>query len=380
MILIVYAWSMLLLWVGVSVYLLVQSRKVILLRHVSPLPDDAQPSVVVIIAVKDEELEVEAALRSVCNLTYRNYRILVINDRSTDNTPAILEKMVKLDSRLSLITINELEKGWLGKNYALYKGYQASSEEWLLFTDADVTFAPEALNKAMNLVLENKLDHLTVLPQVTSQSSLFMSVMNTFALMLEVKLRPWDVSDPSSKASMGVGAFNLVRKSAYEKAGTHSVISLRPDDDLKLGERIKKAHFRQEVAYGNGEIWLQWYTSLSHFINGLMKNTFSVANYNLFIALGMALSTFLLVVLPMPLLLLSGLPHILMAMVILLAQVSVMVSKKGLTARWWHALVIPFAGLVMVYIIIRSAILTLQQGGIYWRDSFYPLTELKKQT
>jgi hypothetical protein len=116
--------------------------------------------------------------------------------------------------------------------------------------------------------------------------------MNTFALMLDIKLRPWDISDPSSKASMGVGAFNLVRREAYEKAGTHLAISLRPDDDLKLGERIKHAGFKQDIVYGENEVSLEWYTSLPQFINGLMKNMFSVSNYNAGVAMSTAISTF----------------------------------------------------------------------------------------
>jgi uncharacterized membrane protein len=110
-----------------------------------------------------------------------------------------------------------------------------------------------------------------------------------------------------------------------------------------------------------------------------MKNTYSVSNYNFGVALATALSTFLILVLPVPLLLLSGFPYTLMGGGILLAQIAIMVFKKGVIANWWDALVIPFAGLVMVYIIIKSAILTIRQGGIYWRDSFYPLSELRKQ-
>jgi cellulose synthase/poly-beta-1,6-N-acetylglucosamine synthase-like glycosyltransferase len=370
---------MLVLWVGISVYLLINSRRVAFLKNQTPLQANEQPAVAVIIAVKDEEAEVEEALRSVCRLQYTNYRIVVINDRSVDKTPFILQEIAAHDPRISLITIEELPQGWLGKNHALYKGYQSSSEEWMLFTDADVLFAPQALDKAMQYTLQNRLDHLTVLPEVTSRSSLFKSVMNTFALMLEVKLRPWDVSKPLSKASMGVGAFNLVKRTAYEKAGTHMAFSLRPDDDLKLGERVKAAGGRQAVMYGNGEIWLEWYTSLPQFVQGLMKNTFSVSNYNLPTALAMALSTFLIIVLPVPLLLFSGWPGNLAGLIIILAQATVLFYKRGLTAKWWHALVIPFAGLVMTYIIVKSALLTIRQGGIYWRDSFYPLAELRKQ-
>ena len=379
MILTAYSIIMLLFWTGMSVYLVLNTRKICFLNDITPLLAEKCPSVAIVIAVKDEEAEVESALQSVCQLDYPHYRIIVINDRSTDGTAAILERMARQNDRLQLLTVEQLPTGWLGKNHALYQGYLAASEEWLLFTDADVKFAPATLRKAMQYVTEKRLDHLTALAEITSPSTLFKSVMNTFALMLDIKLKPWEISDPSSKASMGVGAFNLVKREVYEKAGTHRAISLRPDDDLKLGERIKGAGFAQDIVYGEKELSLDWYNNLSQFVNGLMKNMYSVSNYQLPIAMGTAITTFLLLVLPVPLLLVSGYPYALMSAVILLAQVLLMLLKRGIQAQWWHALMIPFAGLVMVYIIIKSTYITIKQGGIYWRDSFYSLAELRKQ-
>jgi cellulose synthase/poly-beta-1,6-N-acetylglucosamine synthase-like glycosyltransferase len=380
MVLTVYAILIALLWMGLSVYFIASSQKVPYLKAVPAFLDGPEPSVAIIIAVKDEEAEVAQALNSVCRLDYSNYRIIVINDRSTDQTPVILDKMAQAHPELSLITIKDLPQGWLGKNHALYKGYCASSEEWLLFTDADVIYNRMALKKAMSYAMANQSDHLAVLPQITSRSALFTSVMNTFALMLEIRHRPWDVSNPSSNAYIGIGAFNLIKRTAYEKAGTHTVISLRPDDDLKLGERIKAAGLRQGVLYGEKELSLQWYTSLKEFVRGLMKNSFSVSNYRLPVAIGMALLTFMFFVMPVPLLLVSGNVGRIMALVILASQTFLMLFKRGIRGRWWHALMIPFSGLVMVYILIVSALKTIKQGGIYWRNSFYPLTELKKQS
>lgn len=378
MILLIYAIAMLVLWVGVTLLLLINTRKIGFMKALSPELAEA-PAIAVIIAVKDEEAEVEEALQSVCRLQYPNFRVIVVNDRSTDGTAAILQRMAANDPRITVITIDELPAGWLGKNHALYKGYCASAEEWLLFTDADVKFAPYALQKAMNYVQQKNLDHLTALAEITSPSPLFVSVMNVFALMLDIKLKPWTIADPNSSSSMGVGAFNLVKRTAYEKAGTHVMISLRPDDDLKLGERIKRAGGRQDLLYGEKEISLAWYTSLSAFVNGLMKNMYSVYNYQPMLAIGTALVTFLILALPVPLLLIAGTPYPWLALVIVASQLTLMLGKKGIHAKWWHALMIPFAGLVMVYIIIKSTILTERQGGIYWRNSFYSLRELRKQ-
>lgn len=378
MILLIYAIVMLVAWVGVAILLIVHTRKIRFMKDFSPHLAQA-PAVAIVIAVKDEEAEVEQALQSVCGLQYPNFRIIVVNDRSTDGTAAILQRMAAKDPRLTVITIDTLPDGWLGKNHALYKGYCASTEEWLLFTDADVKFAPLALQKAMNYVQQNNLDHLTALAEITSPSSLFVAVMNVFSIMLDIKLKPWTIADPKSSSSMGVGAFNLVKRTAYEKAGTHVMIALRPDDDLKLGERIKRAGGRQDVLYGEKEISLAWYSSLPAFVNGLMKNMYSVYNYRFMPAMGTALVTFLILALPVPLLLVSGAPYHWMGLGIIASQLVLLLGKKGIHAQWWHALIIPFAGLVMVYIIIRSAIVTERQGGIYWRSSFYSLKELRRQ-
>jgi glycosyltransferase involved in cell wall biosynthesis len=374
----IYAILIAISWITVTIWLLVNSRKITYLKDV-PSTSNIEPSVAVIVAVRNEEAEVEQALTSVCQLDYTNCKIIVINDRSNDSTPQILQRIAKANPRITVITIMDLPKGWLGKNHALYQGYKASSEEWLLFTDADILYNKQALKKAINYALTHHLDHLTALPEITSPSSLFKSVMSTFAIMLEIRLRPWNAINPSSNAFIGVGAFNLVKRSAYEKAGTHQSISLRPDDDLKLGENIKKAQLRQDVVYGDNEISLAWYNSLAEFIKGLMKNTFSVANYNLLTAVGMAISTLIVFVVPIPLLLLTSQTTALLAAAILVTQIILMTYKRGIQGKWWHALLIPFAGLVLTYIIIKSALKTLKQGGIYWRDSFYPLKELKQQ-
>lgn len=343
------------------------------------LPRHLEPPVVIIIPVRNEEADLEEALQSVCRLNYGNYRILVINDRSTDKTPEILRKFAGRESKITVLHIEELPPGWLGKNNALYQGYTASTAEWMLFTDADVIYDPDALRKAMYYAQQQKLDYLTILPGIKSRSDTLVSVIATFKIMLELKLRPWDVRNPRSVAYIGVGAFMLLKREAYEKAGTHIPIALRPDDDLKLGELVKKAGYRLDVLNGDGQIELEWYTSIWAFIQGLMKNTFAVADYNPLIALSGTLATLLAFVLPWPvLIILGGTAERWMAFTIFLFQATIFIPRKGMAGKWWEVLYMPLAGLLISYVILKSAYLTLKQGGIYWRDSFYPLSELRK--
>jgi glycosyltransferase involved in cell wall biosynthesis len=363
-------------WIGTIVYLLIGFKKIKRLPEQKPV--EHQPAVAIIIAVRNEEEDVEKALQSICNIKYSNCRIIVLNDRSTDSTGTILARMKISYPAINIITIDSLPNGWLGKNNALYQGYLNSTEEWMLFTDADIVFHPDALSKAMGYAEENKLDHLTILPQTVSRSVTLNSLLATFALMLILYLRPWDVRNPKRKAAMGVGAFNLVKRSVYEKAGTHAPISLRPDDDLKLGQLIKHAGFRSDVLSGKEYLTLEWYKTVKQFIDGLMKNSFSISNYKLTGAILNVLATLIGVALPVPIMLIFGAVNIqILACVVILFQMIYMELTSP--NKWWYALMIPFAGALMAYVIMRAAIITLIQGGIYWRNSFYSLEELRAQ-
>ena len=337
-----------------------------------------EPSVAIIIPVRNEEEDLEQALQSVCNLTYSNYRIVVINDRSTDRTAEILEEFKGRCPRLAVITVNTLPEGWLGKNNALYDGYKQSDEEWILFTDADIKFHPDMLSRAMSYAVNQRLDHLCVLPQVKSRSTFLNSVMATFSIMLMVHLKPWDARKPKSKAYAGIGAFNLVRRNAYEKSGTHERIKLRSDDDLRLGLQIKQSGFRQDVLTGMGYVQLEWYKSLRQFSNGLLKNALAPSDYNIAKTIGGILSMLISVALPMPVMFIFGSTAIrLMAGLMLLFHIIYMTLVPP--NKWWYALVIPFAGFFIAFSFLRALVKTVEQGGIYWRDSFYSLEMLRNQ-
>ncbi|MGZ3814718.1 MAG: glycosyltransferase [Mucilaginibacter sp.] len=337
---------------------------------------EKQPSVAIIIAVANEEEDLEKALQSVCNMNYSNYRILVVNDRSTDSTAEILQPFVARYQQLTVITVENLPDGWLGKNNALYQGYLDSTEEWLLFTDADIEFHPDTLSRAVGYAVRNKVDHLTMLPEMVSGSPILNSVFATFCIMLMIHTRPWEAKNPKSKAFSGFGAFNLVNRDAYEKIGTHARIKLRPDDDLKLGYHIKQAGLRQDVLAAKGYIRLEWYKDLRQFGNGLLKNSFSIDNYKFYMTIWNVTGILILVALPMPLMFIFGTTAIrLMAGAMLVFHVIYMAIVPP--NKWWYAFMIPFTGFLMAYIFFKSAVLTLKQGGIYWRDSFYSLAMLR---
>jgi cellulose synthase/poly-beta-1,6-N-acetylglucosamine synthase-like glycosyltransferase len=372
MILLVYSITITTIGVAMTLYILVNLHRIKKLKG-QPIVTD-EPALAIIVAVRNEEEDVEKALQSLCNINYNNHRLIVINDRSTDNTGEILKRFNH--PRLQVIKLTELPDGWLGKNNALYQGYKNSTEEWMLFTDADIEYHPDAISRAFGYIEEYQLDHLSIVPYIRSRSELLNSVLATFRTMLSVYTRPWDARNPNRSGSIGVGAFNLVKRAAYEKAGTHERIKLRPDDDLKLGQNIKHAGLRQDVLNGEGYICLEWYKNISQFINGLMKNSFAVRNYNIIWSIADVLSTLLAIALPIPIMLIFGDTSIRL-MAGLLCGMQVIYSILTPSNKWWYGFMVSFAGFLMAYILARSAYLTLKQGGIYWRDTFYSLATLK---
>jgi len=366
-------------WLFLTCYLLISGSKIKFLKKVNALCNEQKPSVAIIIAVRNEETELEKALETICNLDYSNYNIIIVNDRSTDKTPAILYAYSRKFEHLKVITVNELPAGWLGKSHALYLGYKHSKADYLLFTDADVSLKPDTLKKAIAYTVQRKLDHLVVLPHIKSRSEILNAVIATFKIMFDLQYKPWLVNDPNSEACLGIGAFNFVKRTAYEAAGTHLRIALHPNDDIQLGYCIKSSGFRQEVLYGDEQVQYEWYTSVREFINGLMKNAFSSVNYSFFNAFLSSTGALIFFVLPVPVLILSGQRYqVTMGIIIILSQFALYLLKPAMNAKWWYVLVIPYAALVIIFIMLKSAVVTLRQGGIYWSNSFYKLSELRK--
>ena len=378
MLLEVYTILTVLYWVILTFYLLINGNKIQYLSSVK-ISETTTPSIVIIIPILNEEEKLKEALISLCNLEYSNYKILAVNDRSTDNSGKILSELQAEYKKIEVVTIELLPKGWLGKNHALYTGYNLSNAEYLLFTDADVVYNKDVLAKAMSYCLKNKLDHLTILPEITSSSSILKSVLTTFIIMLTAMQRPWAAKIKTSKASMGVGAFNLVKREAYLRAGTHKAIAMRPDDDLKLAAIIKASGGNADVLYGQDELQVEWYSSINEFIKGLMKNVFSGFDYNVLKDIGGALGTLIFFVLPLPLMLLFGnYGERVLAVYMLVFQIVLYWILPGAKGKWWYGFVSMYGGIIMIYIMIRSMIMTLRNGGIYWRGTFYSLDELRK--
>ena len=335
-------------------------------------------SVSVIIPACNEAETIEPALQSVLELDYANLEIIVVNDRSTDNTDVVLERIKTKYPNLLLHKISELPKGWMGKSHALQYGAERAQGEYFLFTDADVMMEKTTLSRAMQHMLENKLDHMSIFFKSITPGGLMNALVMDFGSGLMLLFKPWKAKEKNSKRYMGIGAFNLVNFSAYKAIDGHSTFSMHPIDDIMLGKALKQRGFSQDCLLGYDFVQVKWYGTIREVISGLMKNNFAVYHYRVIEVMLSIIVIIMLNVLPFwAFLFTSGITRVLFAAAVItriLGFVYVFLDAK--ISPWYSlwSLVPPY---INIYIAIKAMVTTLRNKGITWRGTHYPLDELK---
>jgi glycosyltransferase involved in cell wall biosynthesis len=337
------------------------------------------PLVSVIAPACNEAVAIEAAVRGFLALDWPQLEVIVINDRSTDGTALVLQRLLaEADPRLRVLTIADLPNGWLGKNHANAQGAALAQGEWLLFTDADVQLQPPILAKAMAHAAAESFDHIAAAPEARLPGGVLSQFALYFALLFSVWARPWAARNPRSRAHVGIGAFNLVRRSVYDAAGGHAAVRLCPDDDLELGRCLKLVGGRQDFVFANGLAAVDWYGSWGEVRRGLMKNLFAGAGYSVPLVLVGAAAQLWLLAWPVPALLLTtGLTWWLNLGILLVLGVQGWLAAQFFGGRRYGGWLLPLFAVFGSYLMLRSMALALANGGIEWRGTFYSLAELR---
>ena len=349
------------------------------IRDLEPAGDTDCPGISLIFAARDEERKLPAALATLAVLDYPQLEIIAVDDRSQDATAHILDEFAAAHGRFRTLHVSELPAGWLGKTHALHKGYEACSGEWLLFTDADVRFQPDVLRRAITLAKQENLDHLTLLCNVEMHGFWEKTLITFFALAFHLTTNAYRVSNPHSRAYVGVGAFQLLRRKTYETIGTHRRLAMEVVDDMKLGKLVKQAGFRSGVAIAQEFVTVRWQEGARNVIRGVTKNFFAAFDYNLAVAAMVVAGVLLLNAVPFVSVFAGhGWIRLLSAVAVVIAllvhgSVAVVTRVSPL-----YAFTQPLGALLLIYMVVRSVAVTLWQGGVTWRGTFYPLDELKR--
>lgn len=368
-----------LVWIGLAIDLSKGALSLPSLRSVSPLPDSRCPAVSILFAARDEAGKLPASLETLLHLDYPRFEVIAADDRSNDATGAILAERARLDARLKPVRIDSLPRGWLGKPHALQCAYERSSGEWLVFTDADVHFGPELLRRAVALAEQKGWDHLTLLGRAQMYTFGEKIGMSFFGLALMVGTRPWKAHDARSRWYVGIGAFQMIRRSAYERLGTHRRLAMEVIDDMKLGKLAKEAGARSGAARAEDAVSVHWHAGVGNMIRGTTKNFYAASGFKPWLTSLQILGLVAMFVLPV-----AALPFVrgwALAFALVAAGLPLLAEAgvaRGLGAPVGYALSYPLGALLFAWMLARSMMVTLWQGGIVWRGTFYPLDELKR--
>ena len=373
-------WILCLIWLYVAIRVVPMIRD----RHLEKLapteaPEGGFPILSVILSARDEEADIGQCLNSILAAGYPNLELIVLNDRSTDKTGEIIDRVAARDSRVQPIHIQTLPDGWLGKSHALHKGAERARGEYILFTDGDIMFKPGSLNRSVNFMREHKVDHLGLFPEGEECPALEATFKAFFLFGYLVFIKALEPIAGGKYSYFGMGAFNMVRREAYEAIGGHSSFKMDVVDDLMLGRRLKESGYRQEVLFALESLSLYWYQGIGACIKGLEKNMFAICEYNwgkaligIFLIIFFDLFSYVgLFLFPDP------------ASYGFLGAVVLMHGLFGyygrpLGVRWFHHVLLPAAVLLQIYAMLHSFWKTWRQGGVYWRDTFYSLDTLKE--
>ncbi|MEK6642593.1 MAG: glycosyltransferase family 2 protein [Planctomycetota bacterium] len=228
-----------------------------------PIDVASLPSVSFIVAGKDEEANIETCLTSMLSQDYPSLQVISANDRSTDATGPIMDRVASTTSLLTVIHVKELPAGWLGKNNAMRTAVERATGEWFCFTDADCTqVSKRSLRTAMNYALAGKLDFLSVLPAHDAQSFWESVVQPACSGIMMIWFNPMKVNDPKSRAAYANGAFMLMSRACYEAIGRHEAVRAEFNEDMHMARLAKEKGLRLRVVQNEGLYHVRMYGSL----------------------------------------------------------------------------------------------------------------------
>jgi GT2 family glycosyltransferase len=379
----VFAWVIAAAWVGKLMEAAWGLRRVPnLLGEEYDVDVVGSPWVTVIVPVRNEAANVGACLTSLIGQDYKNLRIVAVNDRSDDESGEIMRVLGEAHaSRLEAMTVVELPAGWLGKTHAMAMAARdviaRERPEYLLFTDADIVFRSDAIRRAVAQAVATDADHYVVLPTTivkTNGEGMLLAYLQVMSLWA---VRPWRIADAKAKRdAVGVGAFNMIKTQAYERLGGFEAAPMEILEDLELGRRVKRAGLRQRVAIAPGMVSVHWAAGALGIMTGMTKNLFAVFHFRPVLVMGAALWIAVFCVGPVAML---GFGVTRVAALFALAGVAGLYALSGRTSQisWGYSAGFPFAAAAVVYSMFRSMVVTLVRGGVSWRGTFYPLTQLR---
>ena len=273
------------LWLIFILYFLYTIGKAYLSRSFLPQEGEVglceHPFLTLIIPARDEEANIEACLNSFINQTYPldKYKVIVVDDNSSDNTPLIVERLKAEASNVHLVKAAELPPGWTGKNNACHTGVEHAEGEWYCFVDADVRAESELLERSVDFAIKKGAHLLSINPLQELVSVAERIFLPGIFLSIASSINFSQINDPERPESLANGQFMLFKKAAYDEIGGHGAIRDKVMDDLAFARRIKEGGHRLYLLFDDDMVRTRMYRGVGQIWKGFSKNLIEIMKH-----------------------------------------------------------------------------------------------------
>ena len=233
----------------------------------TPAPE--LPRVSVVVAARDEELDLPATLDDLLAQDYPNLEILVVEDHSVDRTGSVIDARAP---RVRRVNPPPLPDGWVGKSWACWNGAAAATGTWILFLDADVRTHPSAVRTMVEWALREHADLATIAPRVEMGSFWERVVLPFYMQVVVTYFRAPHVNRAGSRAAMANGQFWLTPRATYLALGGHEAVRSIVLEDIAIARRYRAAAKTLRLAWAPEIARTRMYRDRAELFEGLLKN------------------------------------------------------------------------------------------------------------
>lgn len=361
-------------------------RNAIIFNHVHPteMKDPHVPFVSVLIPARNEEDIIEQCIRSICNQSYSQYEVIVLNDHSTDKTGEILHRLSLEFPQLSIIDGGVLPSHWIGKPHACHQLAMKAKGEYVLFTDADTFHDSSSIESLMKFAVTNNIDMLSAVPK--QELKLFWEhVAVPFIHTLYLTYLPHDLilKNPNPQFAAANGQALLFKKESYQLIGGHTSVANSIAEDIDLAIRIKSFGMRLCHASASEIISCRMYRSSRDVFTGFSKNAFATMHFDMHKLLFFVSHLFITYVFPFIGLCIGLLLN--NPLIILFNGLSIILSMslRFIIAMYfgyplWHSFLHALTASTFIVFAINSALWSKKKNGTEWKGRTYSLSKQAK--
>ena len=346
------------------------------------------PKVSIILPARNEEKHIRHCIDSLLKQDYSDFEIILVNDESTDKTLEIMKEFEKsCPIKIKVVNVTHRDENWIGKNWACYQGYLNSNGTLLLFTDADSFHSEKTMSLAVQNIIHNRLDAITVMPMLLCHDFFTKVTLPLLTTFMHTRFSPLKVNNAKSKLGYFIGSYFIIKRDTYEKVGSHESVKHEIIEDSALGKKVKEGNFKMKMVRGESYVQAIWARNSTELINAIDRLVIPLFKEKRLEASLLSIALFFLLLFPIlifPLSLISNINHpnlinfgisLLSGLILVILLITNLIQiQKTLFFNKIYSIGFIIGGAIIVTRFINRLIKSNTKSIINWRDRVYILS------